>query len=143
MRTTKYRGVKIGSDEIIYGDLLCNNSSPIIVEQATRDYIQRAEASGGSHWYIDVPAFKVIPESVEEFIGKYDIEGKEGKILQGDYITVREHGFNGGYYNYTFIDRETLTPLRLKGGEEFEIAGKKRIKTELLTKTNSNYNILT
>lgn len=65
MRQIKFRGKKIGSSEWVCGDLLTNNGLPIIVQQVNRNYISEVNVGSGCHWYIETPAFRVQPETVE------------------------------------------------------------------------------
>lgn len=78
MKTIKFRG-KTKSGEWVEGSLvLSKNGLPIIVR--INDNAVRSEACNQWSWYIDSPAYEVIPETV----GQFRYENKHGKYFDGD-----------------------------------------------------------
>ena len=45
-------------------------------------------------------------ESIEDNF--YKLNGRKGKILYAGYTSVNEHGYTGGYDNFTFVYQDDL-----------------------------------
>lgn len=105
-RTIKFRGKRVDNGEWVYGDLLLNNGSPIIVQQVSRGYISHTfvtneSVGSGSHWHIETPAFFVLPETVGQLTGLTDIDGIE--LYEGDNVDcIANSGKSGETETITF-----------------------------------------
>jgi hypothetical protein len=87
-RTIKFRGLRVDGKGWVYGDLLLNNGDPIIIRQVDRSYIGTVDVGAGKHWFIETPAYSVIPSTVGQFTGflsKSRIEIYEGDFLNLSY----------------------------------------------------------
>lgn len=132
-REIKFRGRKSQSEDWVYGDLLTNNGSPIIVAQG--------DVKAGHHWHIETPAFIVGPETVGEYTGLKDKNGKE--IYEGDVVRCgnghvgrvlwdqEDAHFN--VYDYYSSSDDYPTMAFTEGGP-FEIIGNIYENPELLKK---------
>lgn len=83
-RVVKFRGLRTDGKGWVYGDLLCNWTIPIILSDN------------------DGNEYKVIPETIGQFTGLTDKNGKE--IYEGDVFTANEYPFvDNGKPNYNGV----------------------------------------
>lgn len=92
MREIKFRGLRTDGEGWVYGDLMCNWTVPqILSEEDGNEYL-------------------VIPESVGEFTGLHDKNGKE--IYEGDAFQADEPG---EYYLIEWNDEDAKFQVNLYG----------------------------
>ena len=88
MRTYKFRGQRIDTKEWVYGSLLI----PIVDCETYRIVYEDGEG-----YYCDYP---VIPETVGQFIGEPDKNGKE--VYEGDLMKEQNVEYVIGFYSGKF-----------------------------------------
>jgi uncharacterized phage protein (TIGR01671 family) len=129
MREIKFRGKRLDNGEWVYGCLCCIDNEPVIVKGSMK-WVD------GSKLYCNTFHF-VIPESVGQYTGLKDKNGKE--IYEGDIVT--------GLFNHTdiighivygsdatfFIERKGLYGIGLNNAEDWlEVVGNIYENPELL-----------
>lgn len=94
MNRTKFRGIEIGTNKMVYGNLIQNNDATFIVEKEEFSYI--GYCNDCDRPYIN--QYKVQPETIGQYSGINDIQGNElykGDIVEREFMEFGKDNFIG------------------------------------------------
>ncbi|MDR1346810.1 MAG: YopX family protein [Prevotellaceae bacterium] len=127
-RTIKFRAKRKDSGEWVYGYLWCTPTDCNIFLY-------------GSEWSILQDSFEVLPETVGQFTGLYDKNGKE--IYEGDMVLFEITGVGNGKEEVAFENGSFVIHNEQMGNLSFmEIDGKRYKIIEIIGNIHDNPNLI-
>lgn len=118
MRTIKYRG-KTKNGEWLYGDLL-QVANEVFIAPSDGDWFDFIPWSRNNVFHLPAAKYAVIPETVGQFTGLLDKNGKD--IYEGDIMRIPETEFNIEIIGVTEFDRGSYVVRSFFSGTNSSLA---------------------